>query len=424
LAEALLIAFLWQNVLVADIAFHSGREHAARFVALVPVAAALLTVVGPALGQPQWSVTVFHPGGAFLSEVWSLAPGQQAGRVQLASQPTNSQAAIWSGSANNWQSLGPGGVIYGTTGTQQVGFQNTGSAATLWSGTPQSAVTLTPWGLPGLSNAEAYGIAGDQQVGRARINNQDHAAMWTGSAASFIDLNPPGALGSVAYATDGVRQWGSAGVNTSLGPKAHAGYWTGVGASFVDLNPAEGMESGVRGVGGGQLAGAITYPAAPLITHAATCQGTAESWLDLHAFGALGESYLYATTGSVQVGWSHVPGFSFPHAGVWFGTAASFSDLTQFLPPGFGGESSATSIIIDQGKIIIGGYADGPSGQHQAVIWTRDIPAPPSLALAGLLMLAPRRRRRGSSDKAGNCGSASDGGGVSAAGFGGPRRRR
>jgi hypothetical protein len=50
-------------------------------------------------------------------------------------------------------------------------------------------------------------------------------------------------------------------------------------------------------------------------------------------------------------------------------------------------------VIIDQGKIIIGGYADGPNGQHQAVLWTRDIPAPATLTLASLLILVPRRRR-------------------------------
>jgi hypothetical protein len=104
--------------------------------------------------------------------------------------------------------------------------------------------------------------------------------------------------------------------------------------------------------------------------------GTPESWIDLHPFPNAVTSIALATTGSVQVGWSHVPGFSFPHAGVWFGTATSFVDLTQFLPPGFGGESSATSIIIDQGKIIIGGYADGPKRPAPGRLWTRDIPAP------------------------------------------------
>jgi hypothetical protein len=119
-----------------------------------------------------------------------------------------------------------------------------------------------------------------------------------------------------------------------------------------------------QGVGGDEQVG---YAARQVRGSVPPCgAGTPESFASLHAF-ELGSSILNATTGSVQVGWSNVPGFSFPHAGVWFGTAASFTDLTQFLPPGFGGESSATSIIIDQGKIIIGGYADGPSGQHQAV---------------------------------------------------------
>lgn len=279
------------------------------------------------------------------------------------------------------------------TPTHQVGFLN-GFGATIWSGTPESAVSLSPVGIPGFGSSDAYGVAGDQQVGRVIINNVDRPALWRGTAGSFVDLTPPGALGGRAYATDGARQWGNIGVTTSLGTRAHAGYWSGTAASFVDLNPPiEGMASGIRAIGGGQQAGVITYPNTPQLGRAATWQGTAESWRDLHPFPSFGQSYLYGTTGTAQVGWSNVPGFSSPQAGVWFGTPESFVRLSAFLPQGFGGESIATCIIEDSGRYIVGGFADGPNGQHHAFLWTRDVPAPGTVALLLPLALAARRRR-------------------------------
>ena len=357
---------------------------------LAAAIAAIFQTACSASAQPQWTATVFHPAGAFLSEIRALAPGQQAGRVQLTSLPSTSQATIWSGLPASWTGLGSGGVVYGTTGLQQAGFAS-GFGATLWSGTPQSAVSLMP-SVPGLTNAEAYGIAGDQQVGRARINQADHAALWRGSAASFVDLTPPGAQSAIAYATDGIYQWGGAGFLGPNGQYGRALRWNGSPESTLDFTPPGAVFCGVLGVGGGVQVGSATFPGNP--GHAVMWQGTPESWMDLHPFPGFGTSILLAAAGSVQAGWSHAPGFSSPHAGVWFGTAESFVDLTQFLPAGFGGESSATSVIIDQGRIIVGGYADGPTGEHRAVIWTRDIPAPAGGGVLAAFLWLSRRSRK------------------------------
>ena len=80
---------------------------------------------------------------------------------------------------------------------------------------------------------------------------------------------------------------------------------------------------------------------------------------------------------------------------VWSGTASSFIDLNQFLPAGYGGGSLATSIIVDPGITYVGGYARGPTGEKEAVLWTL-VPAPGAgiAFLLGLPLLHGRRRTR------------------------------
>jgi len=350
----------------------------------VLMAALLGALAAPALGQ--WTATVLHPSGAYSSSVQSLAPGQQAGTVQLSSLASTGNAALWSGTAGSWSSLGQGfATTYGTTGPQQVGQFN--GRASLWSGTVTSRMEL----FNGVSIA--YGIAGGQQVGFIWTGSENFAAMWSGTAGSLVNLHPQSAIRSEARATDGTHQWGGA---VFVGPNGQYGRalrWNGSSASVIDFSPPGAQWAGVLGVGGGQQVGSATFPGTQ--AHAMIWNGTPESWEDLHPLPGSGSSYLYATTGTMQVGSSHVPGFSFPHAGVWSGPAASFIDLNQFLPSGYGGESLAASIIVDGGITYIGGYARGPSGQKEAVLWTLvPSPASGSVALGGLALLARRRRRK------------------------------
>ena len=109
-------------------------------------------------------------------------------------------------------------------------------------------------------------------------------------------------------------------------------------------------------------------------------------------FPGFGASILQATTGQVQAGYSHVPGSGVPHAGVWFGTAASFVDLHQFLPPGYF-SSGAYAIYQDASGIVIGGNAvSSMTGRAEAFIWTT-IPAPGAAPLLAFGVFASRRRR-------------------------------
>jgi hypothetical protein len=119
--------------------------------------------------------------------------------------------------------------------------------------------------------------------------------------------------------------------------------------------------------------------------------------VDLDPYPEFGDSMLYATTGAVQVGVAHVPGSSFLHAGVWFGTAQSFVDLHEFLPPGYG-SSAATGVYEDNGLSYVAGRAlNAATGASEAFVWI-GVPAPGSgLALLPLVLAAGRRRRSGHS---------------------------
>ena len=83
-------------------------------------------------------------------------------------------------------------VAEGIGDGQQVGFAANGGPgqAILWTGTAASALNLNPSGL-GLPFSSANGVANGQQVGSAFHSNDNlnHAILWTGTAASAVDLN-------------------------------------------------------------------------------------------------------------------------------------------------------------------------------------------------------------------------------------------
>jgi hypothetical protein len=107
--------------------------------------------------------------------------------------------------------------------------------ALLWSGTAASAVNLHP---AGYDASAAYGVSGAYQVGDGfspTSGGFSHALLWNGSAASAVDLHPAGFDSSGAAAVSGAYQVGS-GILTSSGAR-HALVWNGTAASAVDLHP-------------------------------------------------------------------------------------------------------------------------------------------------------------------------------------------
>ncbi|MFZ4576185.1 MAG: hypothetical protein ACOYN0_17510, partial [Phycisphaerales bacterium] len=174
------------------------------------------------------------------------------------------------------------------------------------------------------------------------IAGVDRASLWSGTAASWVDLNPVGATQSVAGAASATQQGGWA----AVGGVFQASLWSGTAASWTSLHPAGATISGVFGMA------------------------------ETHQVG-------YARIGNVD------------RAGIWSGTAASWEDLSLALPTGF--TWSYVQGIFDDGTTIYvagSGFNIG-TGREEALLWTRPIPTPGASLVMGLgALLAARRHRR------------------------------
>jgi hypothetical protein len=104
------------------------------------------------------------------------------------------------------------------------------ASAVLWSlSAPSTQIVL------GLGPSSALATNGFQQGGWFG----SHAAMWSGSSASFVDLNPPGYTDSRVTAMTLAFQAGDGwlgGPANSPGAVRHALVWQGSAASVLDLN--------------------------------------------------------------------------------------------------------------------------------------------------------------------------------------------
>ena len=130
---------------------------------------------------------------------------------------------------------------------------NSSNYALLWSGTAASAVNLNP---AGFSSSHGMDLSGPHQVGFAGDNdlNMQHAILWSGTAASAIDLNPPGFDASYGWGIAGSQQVGSA-EGPTTNHHYHGMLWTSTAASGIDLNPSGFLNSDIRKTNGHQQVG-------------------------------------------------------------------------------------------------------------------------------------------------------------------------
>jgi hypothetical protein len=174
-----------------------------------------------------------------------------------------------------------------------------------------------------------------------------HALLWSGTAASAVDLNPTDLAGitfSQALGVDGTEQVGY-GSGHGTGGFSQALLWYGSGGSAVDLNPAG------------------------FVTSSAT-----------------------DTNGTEQVGGGSQEASGFANALVWFGTPTSAVDLQAMLPATDTWESSDAFDIDSSGDVY--GTATDTNGDEFAVEWT-PVPEPGSVALLGIFGVGMMMRRRG-----------------------------
>jgi len=239
----------------------------------------------------------------------------------------------------------------GVYGGQQAGYAWFGSSphAGMWSGTASSWVDLNP---AGATESMSYGIYAGQQVGYAIVPAGCDAGLWNGTARSWVDLSPTGSCESEAYGIYASQQVGDAYFPSPTGRLSHAGMWTGTAKSWVDLNPAGATQSCALGNYAYQQVG---WADIGDNQHAGLWTGSSRSWVDLNPYWWVHSSAATAVYAGQQVGYADIGNYY--HAGLWSGTASSWVDLN---PTG-----ACESEALDVCAGLQAGWADADAG-----LWT------------------------------------------------------
>jgi hypothetical protein len=202
---------------------------------------------GAGVATSASSAVDLNPAGYDGSSAQAVAGDEQVGSAYGVNTSENPHAMLWTGTAASAVDLNPSGYdesyANATDGVSQVGVA-IGTTATsgnehaaLWSGTSGTFVDLNP---AGFSNSYANGVSGKQQVGTAfgGTDTNLHAMLWNGTAGSAVNLSPTSLsyiTDSEAYGTNGSQQVGY-GIDTN--GDNHALLWSSTGASAIDLQTA------------------------------------------------------------------------------------------------------------------------------------------------------------------------------------------
>jgi hypothetical protein len=226
-----------------------------------------------------------------------------------------------------------GSLGMGISGSQQVGYSSDSPGSALfWNGTAGGAVSLAP---AGFASSYAFQTNGTQQIGYGSVLGKNNAVLWSGSAASYIDLHPGGLYtDSAGFGISGNRE---AGIGEYPDPNspyagvyiAHAMTWTDSAASYLDINPTNisGITTSYAySIYDNTEVGTISGSGTGNSVHASLWSGTAESAVDLNPAG-FATSTASSVYGNQQAGRGVMNGISTEHALLWSGTAASAIDL-------------------------------------------------------------------------------------------------
>ena len=192
------------------------------------------------------SAVDLNPAGFFTSIAAATDGLHQVGNGNIGTSPATgwNHALLWAGTPASSIDLNPPGhetsVANGLSGNRQVGSAAVtalggSNHAFLWSGTAASGIDLNPAGFVW---SEADGIHGDQVVGWGTPASAQvaEALLWNAVTDSSVNLTPPGYTRAYARATNGSQQVGEVGNAGSFTAGWHAALWTGSASSYVDLN--------------------------------------------------------------------------------------------------------------------------------------------------------------------------------------------
>ncbi len=339
---------------------------------------AWLLIVGLAVPatQAQWTATNLHPAGATSSMANAVygfgAGGQQGGVAVVGGQ---NRASLWKNTSASWTDLhltnATGSQILSIDEFSQVGAVygkngSGGNRAAMWAGSAASYQDLHPTGSP---ESILRGVSLGKQVGNNGLASFTHATAWAGSGTGAVDLNPLNATSSYALAIYSTQTVGYK-IQSSI---AHAGSWSGDALSWKDLNPAGWTHSQAWATSGLQQGGFVSNGTGD---RACIWAGSPGSMILLHPAGVV-QSRVYGVAGGKQSGGGGVQvgrvtmNNAQQHAALWLGSAESFVDLSQFLPPAYA-VSEAHGVWSDGVNVAIVGWASKQSFP-EAFLWTGTI---------------------------------------------------
>jgi hypothetical protein len=330
-----------------------------------------------------WTVISLLPPGADTSLPRTTYSGIQAGNVGFGGALG---PGYWlNGNPNSWQSLGSypdGAWCEEHWGTAFAGytiridaFGDDFAEAVLWE--LNSGIVETSLHPPGAIQSRAEAVHGFEQGGSvAFTENDNRAALWSGSAASLIDLHPAGAGDSYVLGMGPGQQVGYATL-----PFSHACIWSGSPESFVDLHPVnQGLENLLASQGaqtdGTTQVGWIIFENGLITDHPALWQGTPESMVDLLPTGWRDGKALGVADGR-QAGYARRSlGTAFDddyRALLWSGSAEDRVDLGAILPPGQFERSFAYDVWTEGSHWYVIGAAVRTGGGLEPLLWTAPI---------------------------------------------------
>lgn len=210
----------------------------------------------------------------------------------------------------------------------------------------------------GASGSTGLGIAVGQQVGASPFDAIAHAVLWSGTAASMVDLDPGVGFSSAATATDGEFQGGYLLVKDDDVARFRAALWHGTAASYVSLHPNGASDSGVSDMEGGIQVGNVSYPRG---SFGGYWTGTADSFTPLLPAG-FQASQVGGMHGHIVVGDAES---DFQHAYAWDLDANTAVD---FSPAGYINSTLSDTDGIQH--VGLAGNLDGNGGfTYHAGVW-------------------------------------------------------
>ncbi|MFH0802032.1 MAG: hypothetical protein V2A78_06555 [bacterium] len=215
-----------------------------------------------------------------------------------------------------------------------------------------------------------YGLSGNWASGAIQTQERSYARLWNLNEDTLLDLSPEGTANSGAWAIYGATdsdpgvQVGKVDIGAAL--------WHGTAASYVNLHPDTlAAESDAWAVYG-NMQGGYGVAISDGKEHAMLWSGSANTAIDIHPVSVPGvtRSYVQNMADGIQVGFIELNEDSHQiHAFLWRGSAADYLDLNSLLPGKYS-YSRAWAVEKTGNDIWVVGYAfNDDLNRQEAMLW-------------------------------------------------------